>query len=69
LLLLGSFNHVIVATLELIFGYRLGSHFSWTFILGNFALAAAGNMLGGLGLVTLNRLTQGKQGERKRASA
>jgi formate/nitrite transporter FocA (FNT family) len=69
LLLLGSFDHVIVATLELIFGYRLGAHFGWTFILGNFLLAGAGNMLGGLGLVTLNRLTQGKQGERNRASA
>lgn len=41
----------------------------WTFILGDFFLAAAGNMPGGVGLVTLNRLTQGKQGERKRASA
>jgi formate-nitrite transporter family protein len=69
LLLLGSFDHVIVATLELIFGYRFGAHFGWTFILGNFLLAAAGNMLGGLGLVTLNRLTQGKQGERNRTSA
>jgi formate-nitrite transporter family protein len=69
LLLLGSFNHVIVATLELIFGYRYGAHFGWTFILGDFLLAAAGNMLGGLGLVTLNRLTQGKQGERNSASA
>jgi len=68
-LLLGGFNHVIVATLELIFGYRFGAHFGWTFILGNFLLAAAGNMLGGLGLVTLNRLTQGKQGERNNASA
>lgn len=69
LLALGNFNHVIVITLELIFGYRFGAHFGWTFIAGNFFLAAAGNMLGGLGLVTLNRLTQGKQGERKRASA
>jgi formate-nitrite transporter family protein len=69
LLALGSFNHVIVITLELIFGYRFGAGFGWTFILGNFFLAAAGNMVGGLGLVTLNRLTQGKQGERKRASA
>jgi formate/nitrite transporter FocA (FNT family) len=68
-LALGSFNHVIVITLELIFGYRFGAGVPWTFILGNFFLAAAGNMLGGLGLVTLNRLTQGKQGERKRASA
>ena len=69
LLALGSFDHVIVITLELIFGYRFNAHFGWTFIVGNFFLAAAGNMLGGLGLVTLNRLTQGKQGERKRASA
>jgi formate/nitrite transporter FocA (FNT family) len=69
LLALGAFDHVIVVTLELIFGYRFGAHFAWTFILGNFFLAAAGNMLGGIGLVTLNRLTQGKQGERSRASA
>jgi formate/nitrite transporter FocA (FNT family) len=69
MLALGSFNHVIVVTLELIFGYRFGSHMHWSFIAGNFALAAAGNMVGGLGLVTLNRLTQGKQGARSRASA
>ena len=65
----GVFNHVIVVTLELIFGYCFGAHLASTFILGNFFLAAAGNMLGGLGLVTLNRLTQGRVGERKRASA
>lgn len=62
LLALGSFNHVIVVTLELIFGYRYGAHYSWLFILGNFGLAAAGNLVGGIGLVTLNRLTQGRSG-------
>lgn len=62
ILALGSFNHVIVVTLELIFGYRYGAHYNWLFILGNFGLAAAGNMVGGIGLVTLNRLTQGKAG-------
>ena len=62
ILALGNFNHVIVVTLELIFGYRYGAHFPWIFILGNFGLAAAGNILGGIGLVTLNRLTQGKAG-------
>jgi formate/nitrite transporter FocA (FNT family) len=61
-LALGHFNHVIVVTLELIFGYRYGAHFDWAFIPGNFALAAAGNLVGGVGLVTLNRLTQGKAG-------
>ena len=65
----GSFNHVIVVTLELILGYRFGAHMHRSFIAGNFALAAAGNMVGGLGLVTLNRLTQGSQGARSRSSA
>ena len=69
MLALGAFNHVIVVTLELIFGYRYGLHMHWTFIAGNFGLAAAGNMLGGIGLVTLNRLTQGSQGARGRTSA
>ena len=67
LLALGSFNHVIVVTLELIFGYRYGAHYHWPFIVGNFALAAAGNIVGGVGLVTLNRLTQGKHGQAARA--
>jgi formate/nitrite transporter FocA (FNT family) len=62
ILALGNFNHVIVVTLELIFGYRYGAHYNWLFILGNFGLAAAGNIVGGIGLVTLNRLTQGKAG-------
>ena len=62
ILALGNFNHVIVVTLELIFGYRYGAHFNWTFIAGNFGLAAAGNIVGGIGLVTLNRLTQGRAG-------
>jgi formate/nitrite transporter FocA (FNT family) len=62
IIVLGSFNHVIVDTLLLIAGYRYGAHYHWIFILGNFALATAGNMLGGIGLVTLNRFTQGKSG-------
>jgi formate/nitrite transporter FocA (FNT family) len=62
ILALGNFDHVIVATLELIFGYRYGAHLHWTFILENFGLAAAGNIVGGVGLVTLNRLTQGRAG-------
>jgi formate/nitrite transporter FocA (FNT family) len=69
LLALGSFNHVIVVTLELIFGYRYGVHMHWYFIAGNFGLAAAGNIIGGIGLVTLNRLTQGKAGGSARAGS
>jgi formate/nitrite transporter FocA (FNT family) len=61
-LALAHLNHVIVVTIELIFGIRYGAHIPWSFVLGNFFLAAAGNMLGGIGLVTLNRFTQAKSG-------
>jgi formate/nitrite transporter FocA (FNT family) len=63
ILALGSFNHVIVVTLELIFGKRYGADIPWSFIVENFFVAAAGNMLGGIGLVTLNRFTQAKAGK------
>jgi formate-nitrite transporter family protein len=62
LLALGSFNHVIVITLELIFGIRFGAHVPWSFVVSNFFLAAAGNMIGGIGLVTLTRFTQARSG-------
>ena len=61
-LALGHLNHVIVVTIELIFGIRYGAHIPWSFVAGNFFLAAAGNMIGGIGLVTLNRFTQAKSG-------
>jgi formate/nitrite transporter FocA (FNT family) len=61
-LALAGLNHVIVVTLELIFGIRFGAHIPWSFVLGNFFLAAAGNMIGGIGLVTLNRFTQARSG-------
>jgi formate/nitrite transporter FocA (FNT family) len=62
ILALGSFNHVIVITIELIFGIRFGAHVPWSFVVENFFIAAAGNMLGGIGLVTLNRFTQARAG-------
>jgi formate/nitrite transporter FocA (FNT family) len=58
LLALGGFNHVVVITLELFYGIRFGDDIPWIFLLGNFGIAAAGNMIGGIGLVTLNRFTQ-----------
>jgi formate/nitrite transporter FocA (FNT family) len=61
-LALAHLNHVIVVTIELIFGIRYGAHIPWIFVVGNFGLAAIGNMLGGIGLVTLNRFTQAKAG-------
>jgi formate-nitrite transporter family protein len=63
LLALGSFNHVIVVTLELVLGIRYGADIPWSFVVGNFFLAVAGNMIGGIGLVTLNRFTQARGGK------
>lgn len=67
LLALAHLNHVIVVTLELILGIRFGAHIPWLFVLGNLGLAALGNMVGGIGLVTLNRFTQAKAGSRSSA--
>jgi formate/nitrite transporter FocA (FNT family) len=58
MLALGGFNHVIVVTLELFYGIRFGDDIPWIFLLGNFGIAALGNMIGGIGLITLNRFTQ-----------
>jgi formate/nitrite transporter FocA (FNT family) len=68
LLVLGNFNHVIVVSIELLFGMRFGAHVPWTFFFENLGVAAGGNMLGGIGLVTLNRLTQGKAGGSARSN-
>ena len=66
-LALAHLNHVIVVTIELIFGIRYGAHIPWSFVVGNFFLAAAGNMIGGICLITLNRFTQAKAGARSSA--
>jgi formate/nitrite transporter FocA (FNT family) len=58
LLTLGSFNHVIVVTLEMIFGLRLGADIGVLDVAQNFVIAVAGNMLGGLVFVTLTRTGQ-----------
>jgi formate/nitrite transporter FocA (FNT family) len=68
ILALGTFNHAIVVTIEQIYGIRYGAPIPWTFVLENFGVAAAGNMIGGIGLVTLTRFTQARSG-RKTASA
>lgn len=58
LLALGSFDHVIVVTLEMIFGIRFGAPIGWIDVAHNLGIAAAGNMLGGLAFVTLTRTSQ-----------
>jgi formate/nitrite transporter FocA (FNT family) len=58
LLALGAFNHVIVVTLELIFGLRFGADIAVGDIGLNFVIAASGNLVGGLLFVTLTRTSQ-----------
>lgn len=58
LLALVSLNHVIVVTLELIFGMRFGADVGIDDVALNFVIAVAGNMIGGLLFVTLTRTSQ-----------
>lgn len=58
LLALASLNHVIVVTLELIFGMRFGADIGFGDVAQNFVIAVTGNMLGGLLFVTLTRTSQ-----------
>lgn len=58
LLALGSFDHVIVVTLEMILGIRFGAAIPWLDVLRNLGVAAAGNLIGGLAFVTLTRTGQ-----------
>jgi formate-nitrite transporter family protein len=57
-LALAGLNHVVVVTLELIFGMRFGADITGGDIALNFVIAAAGNMLGGVLFVTLTRTSQ-----------
>ena len=61
-LALGQFNHVIVATLDEVFGIRLGSSIGWVDLFQNILTAGAGNVIGGLLFVTLTRFTQARSG-------
>jgi formate/nitrite transporter FocA (FNT family) len=57
-LALAGLNHVIVVTLELIFGMRFGADVGLDDTALNAVIAIAGNMIGGLLFVTLTRTSQ-----------
>jgi formate/nitrite transporter FocA (FNT family) len=64
LILLGTFNHAIVSTLELVFGMRYGAGVDVSQLLANLGLAVAGNLAGGLLFVTFVRSIQAAEGIR-----
>jgi formate-nitrite transporter family protein len=64
LILLGTFNHAIVSTVELVFGMRYGADVDVGQLLANLGLAVAGNLVGGLLFVTFVRSVQASEGDR-----
>jgi formate/nitrite transporter FocA (FNT family) len=58
LLVLGSFNHAVVGTIELFYGLRFGGDIGWDQIATNLGISIAGNLVGGLLLVTFARSAQ-----------
>ena len=57
-LVLGSFNHAIVGTVELFYGIRFGGPINWSDLLANLGISVGGNLVGGLLLVTFARSAQ-----------
>jgi formate-nitrite transporter family protein len=57
-IVLGTFNHAIVSTIEIVFGMRYGADVSMGELFTNLGLAVAGNLVGGLLLVTFARSAQ-----------
>jgi formate/nitrite transporter FocA (FNT family) len=58
LLVLGTFDHAIVSTIELLFGMRYDAAVDWGDLTSNLGIAIAGNLVGGLLLVTFARSAQ-----------
>ncbi|WP_132057222.1 formate/nitrite transporter family protein [Halorussus amylolyticus] len=60
LLTLGPFDHVVVTILHVLFGVFLGANVGVGALVGTTAVVTAGNLVGGLGLVTLSHVAQVK---------
>ena len=59
LLALGPFSHVVVTALHVFFGVLFGANVSPASLGVMIAVVTAGNLVGGLGLVTFTHVTQG----------
>ena len=58
LLALGPFEHVVVTLLHMLFGHFLGAHVPVDLIASVGAISLVGNLVGGIGLVTLSHAAQ-----------
>ncbi|WP_247729708.1 formate/nitrite transporter family protein [Halovivax limisalsi] len=58
LLALGPFDHVIVTVLHVLFGMRFGAEVSLATLATVTVVSTAGNLVGGLGLVTFSHVAQ-----------
>ncbi|WP_368410756.1 formate/nitrite transporter family protein [Haladaptatus salinisoli] len=58
LLALGPFDHVIVTTLHVVFGMLFGAEIGYGALITTAAVVTAGNLVGGLGLVTFTHVAQ-----------
>lgn len=63
LLAVGPFDHVVVTSLHLFLGILFEAHVGWDAVLVIMAIATAGNLIGGLGLVTVSHIAQAKGSE------
>ncbi len=61
-LALGPFDHVVVSALHVLFGVWLSDVVGYGELAANIALSTAGNLVGGLLLVTLTHTAQAKSG-------
>jgi formate/nitrite transporter FocA (FNT family) len=60
LLALGPFDHVIVTVIHVVFGMLFGADIGYGALLGTIVVATAGNLVGGLGLVTISHVAQAR---------
>jgi formate-nitrite transporter family protein len=58
LIVLGTFNHAVVSTIEIVFGMRYGADVGIADLFASLGLAVGGNVVGGLLLVTFARSAQ-----------
>lgn len=60
LLAVGPFDHVVVTALHLFAGILFGSPIGWGALAAVVAVSTAGNLVGGIGLVTLSHVAQAR---------